>query len=95
MRCKAAGPIVCAYFRCALLTSVGVLVATQGGLGPMQGQAAHFNRFAAEKIAYGITRYTNETQRLYKVLMLRSRYQAHVKSFGMSGLRECSLRSRG
>lgn len=87
---------MCAFFRCALLTSVCVLGATQGGLGPMQGQAAHFNRFAPEKITYGITRYTNETQRLYKVLMLRSRSQAHVKVFGdVRGLWECSLRSRG
>ncbi|KAK9853376.1 hypothetical protein WJX84_004837 [Apatococcus fuscideae] len=39
-----------------------------GGLGPMQGQAAHFLRFAKEKIPYGISRYQNETDRLYQVL---------------------------
>lgn len=39
-----------------------------GGLGPMQGQANHFNRYAPEKIEYGINRYTNETRRLYSVL---------------------------
>lgn len=39
-----------------------------GGLGPMQGQAAHFFRFAKEKIPYGINRYQNETERLYQVL---------------------------
>ncbi|KAM6479256.1 glutathione S-transferase [Trichoderma sp. SZMC 28011] len=39
-----------------------------GGLGPMQGQANHFNRYAPEKIQYGINRYTNETRRLYSVL---------------------------
>lgn len=38
------------------------------GLGPMQGQANHFLRFAPEKIQYGITRYINETKRLYTVL---------------------------
>ncbi|ODQ80381.1 hypothetical protein BABINDRAFT_161329 [Babjeviella inositovora NRRL Y-12698] len=38
------------------------------GLGPMQGQANHFVRFAPEKIPYGITRYTEETKRLYSVL---------------------------
>ena len=27
-----------------------------GGLGPMQGQANHFNRFAKEKIYYGMQR---------------------------------------
>ncbi|KAK0735441.1 thioredoxin-like protein [Apiosordaria backusii] len=35
-----------------------------GGLGPMQGQANHFFRYAPEKIQYGIDRYQNETRRL-------------------------------
>ncbi|KAK4702464.1 glutathione S-transferase, partial [Phenoliferia sp. Uapishka_3] len=39
----------------------------QGGVGPMQGQANHFNRYAPEKIQYGIDRYQNETKRLYSV----------------------------
>lgn len=39
-----------------------------GGLGPMQGQANHFNRFAKERIAYGMQRYTGETERLVGVL---------------------------
>lgn len=38
------------------------------GVGPMQGQANHFFRYAAEKIDYGINRYQNETRRLYRVL---------------------------
>lgn len=38
------------------------------GLGPMQGQANHFTRYAPEKIPYGISRYQNETRRLYRVL---------------------------
>ncbi|ERF73779.1 hypothetical protein EPUS_08577 [Endocarpon pusillum Z07020] len=38
------------------------------GLGPMQGQANHFNRYAPEKIQYGIDRYTTESRRLYGVL---------------------------
>ncbi|KAI1159872.1 glutathione S-transferase [Nemania serpens] len=42
-----------------------------GGLGPMQGQANHFLRFAKEKIAYGIQRYVGETERLYGVLNAR------------------------
>jgi hypothetical protein len=37
------------------------------GLGPMQGQANHFTRYAPEHVQYGIDRYTNETRRLYKV----------------------------
>ena len=43
-------------------------VVLQGGIGPMQGQAAHFVKFAPEKIDYGIKRYTNETRRLYGVI---------------------------
>lgn len=39
-----------------------------GGLGPMAGQAHHFRAFASEVVPYGITRYTNEVNRLYGVL---------------------------
>ncbi|KAJ9633392.1 Glutathione S-transferase 2 [Knufia peltigerae] len=39
-----------------------------GGIGPMQGQAAHFLRYAPTKIPYAIDRYVTETKRLYKVL---------------------------
>ncbi|KAL2211851.1 glutathione S-transferase [Sarocladium strictum] len=39
-----------------------------GGLGPMQGQANHFKRYAPEKIEYGINRYINETRRLYRTM---------------------------
>lgn len=38
------------------------------GLGPMQGQANHFVRYATEKIEYAQNRYVNETYRLYSVL---------------------------
>ena len=38
------------------------------GVGPMQGQATHFTRYAPEKIQYGVDRYQNETRRLYGVL---------------------------
>ncbi|KAI9656484.1 MAG: hypothetical protein M1821_004691 [Bathelium mastoideum] len=41
------------------------------GLGPMQGQANHFVRYApppADQHAYGAARYQNETRRLYRVL---------------------------
>jgi GST-like protein len=39
-----------------------------GGLGPMAGQNHHFSQYAPEKIPYAITRYVNETGRLYGVL---------------------------
>ncbi|KAH8812776.1 glutathione S-transferase [Xylogone sp. PMI_703] len=37
-------------------------------VGPMQGQANHFTRYAPVKIQYGMDRYQNETRRLYGVL---------------------------
>ena len=39
-----------------------------GGLGPMAGQNHHFGVYAPEKIPYAITRYVNETNRLYGVM---------------------------
>ena len=39
-----------------------------GGLGPMAGQNHHFNQYAPEKIPYAMTRYVQETNRLYGVL---------------------------
>ncbi|KAF2655074.1 glutathione S-transferase [Lophiostoma macrostomum CBS 122681] len=41
------------------------------GIGPMQGQANHFHRYAPTKIQYGIDRYQNECRRLYSVLESR------------------------
>ncbi|KAF8076315.1 glutathione S-transferase [Lyophyllum atratum] len=42
-----------------------------GGVGPMQGQANHFNKFAPEDIPYAKKRYIEETKRLYGVLEIR------------------------
>lgn len=42
-----------------------------GGLGPMAGQNHHFVQYAPERIAYAMTRYINETNRLYGVLNKR------------------------
>ena len=41
------------------------------GVGPFSGQAVHFRHFAPEKVPYAITRYTNETNRLYAVMNKR------------------------
>ncbi|KAH9996984.1 glutathione S-transferase GstA [Xylariaceae sp. FL0662B] len=38
------------------------------GLGPMMGQACHFNRYAPEPVPYGVWRYTSESRRLQHVL---------------------------
>lgn len=48
--------------------SIEWLFFQNAGVGPMQGQANHFKIYAPEKIQYGITRYTEETERLYEVL---------------------------
>lgn len=44
------------------------LMLQMGGIGPMQGQAHVFYRYAEEKIPYAIERYQKETRRLYEVL---------------------------
>ncbi|QIW98746.1 hypothetical protein AMS68_004264 [Peltaster fructicola] len=58
------------------------LVWMQSGIGPMQGQANHFYRYAPEKIQYAIDRYQTETKRLYEVL--DARLAAQRKAFGSS-----------
>jgi GSH-dependent disulfide-bond oxidoreductase len=40
----------------------------KGGFGPMLGQAHHFNYYAPEKLPYAVERYSNEAERLYRVL---------------------------
>lgn len=55
------------------------LMFQMGGVGPMLGQAHHFRIYAPEKIEYAIERYTNEAQRLYRVIdkrLAQSRYIA-------------------
>jgi GST-like protein len=49
-----------------------------GGLGPMAGQNHHFRNYAQEKIDYAITRYVNETNRLYGVLNKRLSDRAFI-----------------
>ncbi len=44
------------------------LMFQMAGIGPMQGQANVFYRYAPEKIEYAINRYQRETKRLYTVL---------------------------
>jgi glutathione S-transferase len=47
------------------------LMFQMGGVGPMQGQANVFFRYAPETIPYAIERYQKETRRLYEVLERR------------------------
>jgi GST-like protein len=52
-------------------TVIQWLMFQMAGIGPMQGQANVFYRYAPEKIDYAIQRYQRETKRLYKVLDTR------------------------
>lgn len=52
-------------------TVIQWLMFQMGGIGPMQGQANVFYRYAPERIPYAISRYQNETRRLYEVLNTR------------------------
>jgi GST-like protein len=54
------------------------LMFQMGGVGPMQGQANVFYRYAAEKIDYAIERYRRETRRLYEVLDSRLKQSEYL-----------------
>ncbi len=54
------------------------------GLGPMAGQNHHFARYAPEPLPYAITRYVNETNRLYGVLNKRLADRAFIGAEGYS-----------
>ncbi len=49
------------------------LMFQMAGIGPMQGQAHVFVRYAPEQLPYAIQRYKDETTRLYRVLDTRLR----------------------
>ena len=52
-------------------TVIQWLMFQMAGIGPMQGQAHVFYRYAPEKIEYAIGRYQRETKRLYSILDTR------------------------
>ena len=54
------------------------LMFQMGGIGPMQGQAHVFYRYAPEQIDYAIARYQRETRRLYEVLDRRLQDQPYL-----------------
>ncbi|KAB5511446.1 glutathione S-transferase II [Coniochaeta sp. 2T2.1] len=49
-----------------------------GGLGPMQGQANHFVRFAKSRPSYAVQRFVGETERLYGILDSRLSTRKYV-----------------
>jgi len=52
-------------------TVIEWLMWQMGGIGPMLGQAHHFNFYAKEKVDYAMARYSKEANRLYGVLERR------------------------
>ncbi|WP_338844966.1 glutathione binding-like protein [Massilia sp. W12] len=54
------------------------LMFQMGGFGPMLGQAHHFRKFAPQAHPYAITRYSEEAQRLYRVLNTQLQQQSYV-----------------
>lgn len=56
------------YEPAAKYTTLQWLMFQMSGVGPMFGQAGHFRSYAKEKQQYAIDRYTNEVNRLYKVM---------------------------
>jgi glutathione S-transferase len=54
------------------------LMFQMGGVGPMQGQANVFGRYAPERIPYAIARYQREVRRLYEVLDQRLATAAYL-----------------
>jgi len=53
-----------------------------GGIGPMQGQAHHFVRYAVDDIPYAKKRYLDETKRLYGVLDKRLQGRDYLAGSG-------------
>ena len=59
------------YEPAAKYTTLQWLMFQMGGVGPMFGQAGHFRNSAKEKQQYAIDRYTNEVNRLHRVMNKR------------------------
>jgi GST-like protein len=64
------GQLLSTDFRRRTLT-LQWLMWQMAGVGPMNGQAHHFVRYAPEDQIYGVTRYTNEVRRLLGVMEYR------------------------
>lgn len=59
-------------------TTLQWLMFQMANVGPMLGQAHHFNVYAAERLPYAVERYTKEANRLYGVLEARLGESAHL-----------------
>ncbi|TGK42427.1 glutathione S-transferase family protein [Leptospira andrefontaineae] len=65
-------------------TAIQWLMFQMGGVGPMQGQANHFVKFAPERIPYAMNRYIDETKRLYSVLERRLKESEYLAGSELS-----------
>ncbi|MEO3470897.1 glutathione binding-like protein [Roseomonas sp. CAU 1739] len=74
---KAASPLIPAD-PATRYTALQWLMFQMGGVGPMFGQYNHFANYAAEKLTYAIERYTNEVERLHRVLDKRLAESAYL-----------------
>ncbi len=63
-----AGKFMPEYGSAEFFTCMQWLMWQMGGVGPMFGQAHHFRIFAPEQVPYGIKRYTDESNRLCRVM---------------------------
>ncbi len=54
------------------------LMFQMGSVGPMLGQALHFNNYTPDPVPYGIARYTREAERIYHVLDTRLAESAYL-----------------
>jgi len=59
-------------------TVIQWLMFQMAGIGPMQGQANVFHRYAPERIEYAVNRYQRETRRLYEVIDGRLRDYEYI-----------------
>ncbi len=62
----------------ARITVIQWLMWQMGGVGPMFGQAHHFNRSAPEDVPYAKKRYMDEARRLYGVMDRRLAEAEHL-----------------
>lgn len=68
-RCKVRiGPLLVSKLDHSILLTLHISYVRRADRFYPTGQANHFNRYAPERIEYGVNRYVNETRRLYGVL---------------------------
>ncbi|KAF9534854.1 hypothetical protein CPB83DRAFT_843055 [Crepidotus variabilis] len=57
-----------------------------GGIGPMLGQLAHFNRYTSEDIPYAKKLYLDEAKRLFEVSEIRLKERDYLAGAGRGNI---------